>query len=138
MASRNKHDAPSDGRFAYDGLDRAIHEKARLGILTSLVAHPNGLLFSDLKELCSLTDGNLNRHLAVLEEERTRDDQTVRRPRPPANRRRHDRAAVDGGFSNISTCSNKCSLDAAGSREPSSRPAQELSLAIFTGLVYAL
>jgi DNA-binding MarR family transcriptional regulator len=25
-------------------------------------------LFTDLKELCSLTDGNLNRHLAVLEE----------------------------------------------------------------------
>ena len=47
-----------------------IHEKARLGILTSLAAHPKGLPFGDLKELCSLTDGNLNRHLAVLEEER--------------------------------------------------------------------
>ena len=56
------------GRFAYDGLERAIHEKARLGILTSLIAHPAGLLFSDLKELCSLTDGNLNRHLRVLRE----------------------------------------------------------------------
>ena len=56
------------GRFAYEGLDRAIHEKARLGILTSLVAHPEGLLFNDLKELCSLTDGNLNRHLQVLED----------------------------------------------------------------------
>lgn len=53
-------------RFSYDGLDRVIHEKARLGILTSLSAHPNGLLFNDLKELCGLTDGNLNRHLAVL------------------------------------------------------------------------
>jgi DNA-binding MarR family transcriptional regulator len=58
----------SEGRFAYEGLERVIHEKARLGILTSLVAQPQGLLFSDLKELCSLTDGNLNRHLAVLEE----------------------------------------------------------------------
>jgi DNA-binding MarR family transcriptional regulator len=58
----------SEGRFAYAGLERAIHEKARLGILTSLVAHPQGLSFNDLKELCSLTDGNLNRHLAVLEE----------------------------------------------------------------------
>ena len=58
----------SEGRFAYEGLERAIHEKARLGILTSLVAQPQGLLFNDLKELCSLTDGNLNRHLAVLEE----------------------------------------------------------------------
>jgi DNA-binding transcriptional ArsR family regulator len=70
MGTRSKSNAAGDGRFAYPGLDRAIHEKARLGILTSLVAHPEGLLFSDLKELCSLTDGNLNRHLAVLEEAR--------------------------------------------------------------------
>ena len=68
METRKNTNAAGDGRFAYDGLDRAIHEKARLGILTSLVAHPKGLLFNDLKELCSLTDGNLNRHLAVLEE----------------------------------------------------------------------
>jgi DNA-binding MarR family transcriptional regulator len=60
---------PADGgRFAYDGLERIIHEKARLGILTSLVAHPKGLLFNDLKELCALTDGNLSRHLHVLHE----------------------------------------------------------------------
>jgi DNA-binding MarR family transcriptional regulator len=68
--ARGKEKAQDDGRFAYEGLDRVIHEKARLGILTSLVAHPEGLLFGDLKELCALTDGNLNRHLAVLEEAR--------------------------------------------------------------------
>lgn len=56
----------SNGRFAYDGLERVFHEKARLGIMTSLVSHPKGLLFSDLKELCALTDGNLSRHLQVL------------------------------------------------------------------------
>jgi DNA-binding MarR family transcriptional regulator len=56
------------GRFAYDGLDRAIHEKARLGILTSLATNPQGLLFGELKELCSLTDGNLSRHLKVLQD----------------------------------------------------------------------
>ncbi len=56
------------GRFAYDGLDRVIHEKARLGIMTSLATHPDGLLFPELKELCALTDGNLNRHLHVLNE----------------------------------------------------------------------
>jgi DNA-binding MarR family transcriptional regulator len=64
----NKPQAESGGRFAYEGLERIIHEKARLGILTSLVAHPKGLLFNDLKELCSLTDGNLSRHLQVLHE----------------------------------------------------------------------
>ena len=56
------------GRFAYDGLDRVIHEKARLSVLTSLVAHPKGLVFGDLKQMCALTDGNLSRHLGVLDE----------------------------------------------------------------------
>lgn len=55
-----------NGRYAYDGLDRVLHEKARLGLLTCLVAHPEGLLFNDLKEMCNLTDGNLSRHLQVL------------------------------------------------------------------------
>ncbi len=58
----------SEGRFAYEGLDRVLHEKARLGILTSLATRPEGLLFGDLKRLCALTDGNLNRHLEVLQE----------------------------------------------------------------------
>ena len=58
------------GRFAYDGLDRVIHERARLSVLTSLIAHPKGLVFGDLKKLCGLTDGNLSRHLAVLEQAR--------------------------------------------------------------------
>ena len=56
------------GRYAYDGLDRVIHEKARLGILTSLLARADGISFNDLKDLCSLTDGNLSRHLAILQE----------------------------------------------------------------------
>ncbi|MEG6509968.1 transcriptional regulator [Methyloligella sp. 2.7D] len=54
--------------YSYDGLDRVIHEKARLGIMTSLIGHPKGLSFADLKRLCGLTDGNLSRHLQVLEE----------------------------------------------------------------------
>lgn len=54
--------------FAFEGLDRVMHEKARLGLLSSLVAHPRGLAFSDLKQLCGLTDGNLSRHLQVLQE----------------------------------------------------------------------
>jgi len=59
---------PDSGRYAYDGLDRVIHEKARLGILTGLLTHPTGLLFNDLKSLCALTDGNLSRHLQILED----------------------------------------------------------------------
>lgn len=57
-----------DGRYAYEGLDRVLHEKARLGIVTSLAARADGLLFTDLKTLCNLTDGNLSRHLTVLQD----------------------------------------------------------------------
>lgn len=67
-SEKGKHVAKGKGRFAYDGLDRIIHEKARLSILTSLIAHPKGLPFGDLKQLCDLTDGNLSRHLQLLEE----------------------------------------------------------------------
>src|SRR4051812_43150853 len=56
------------GRFAYGGLERVIHEKARLSILASLASHAEGLLFNDLKALCALTDGNLSRQLQVLQE----------------------------------------------------------------------
>jgi DNA-binding MarR family transcriptional regulator len=64
----NPKAAARTGRFPYEGLDRVMHEKARLGILSSLAANPTGLLFNDLKQLCSLTDGNLSRHLTVLSE----------------------------------------------------------------------
>jgi DNA-binding MarR family transcriptional regulator len=60
----------SAAQFAYEGLDRVIHERARLSVLTSLLTHPKGLSFVELKQLCALTDGNLARHLQVLEEEK--------------------------------------------------------------------
>src|SRR5688572_15668602 len=65
MMATNKSEP---ARFAYEGLDRVIHEKARLSVLTSLVAHPKGVVFGDLKQMCGLTDGNLSRHLQVLQE----------------------------------------------------------------------
>jgi len=58
-----------EGRFAYEGLDRLIHERARLSVLTSLLTHPKGLTFVELKAMCSLTDGNLSRHLSILEQD---------------------------------------------------------------------
>jgi len=67
MTEHNMSDK-REGRFSYEGLDRVMHEKARLGIMTSLAVNPDGLLFNDLKDLCSLTDGNLSRHLQVLQE----------------------------------------------------------------------
>ena len=61
-------DNGEQARFSYNGLERTIHEKARLGLLTSLVSHPAGLSFVDLKRLCDLTDGNLSRHVKVLQD----------------------------------------------------------------------
>jgi DNA-binding MarR family transcriptional regulator len=56
------------GRYAYEGIDRVLHEKARLGIMTSLITKPDGFLFGELRQLCALTDGNLSRHLDVLKD----------------------------------------------------------------------
>ena len=57
------------GQYAYEGLDRLIHERARLAILSSLAsANDSGLTFNDLKDLCALTDGNLSRQLQMLKE----------------------------------------------------------------------
>ncbi|MEA2710912.1 MAG: hypothetical protein QOF78_3513 [Phycisphaerales bacterium] len=63
-----KKSSTSSGSFAYEGLDRLIHERARLAILSSLAAHERGLTFNDLKDLCALTDGNLSRQLQMLKE----------------------------------------------------------------------
>ena len=60
--------AKTSARYAYEGLSRVLHEKARLSIMTSLMSRPEGLVFNDLKALCALTDGNLNRHILVLHE----------------------------------------------------------------------
>jgi len=69
--------------FAFSGLDRLFHERARLGIVTSLAGQPEGLSFGELKRLCGLTDGNLNRHLSALEEPgyvQVRKDHSGKRP----------------------------------------------------------
>jgi DNA-binding transcriptional ArsR family regulator len=52
-----------------DALERIFHEPHRLAILSALCAADEPLSFTELRELCSLTDGNLNRHLNALEEE---------------------------------------------------------------------
>lgn len=84
------------GRFAYDGLERIFHERARLSILSSLAAHGDGLVFNDLKSLCSLTDGNLSRQLQLLQEaglveiwksQRRRRPQTLCRMTPDGRER---------------------------------------------------
>jgi DNA-binding HxlR family transcriptional regulator len=52
----------------YDALEKIFHEPNRLSIMSAVCAADDGLTFNELKEECNLTDGNLNRHLKVLEE----------------------------------------------------------------------
>ena len=59
---------PYATRPATDGLNPLLHEPNRLGILTSLLSHRDGLSFTELKDRLSLTDGNLSRHLSTLQE----------------------------------------------------------------------
>ena len=54
--------------FAFSGLERIFHERGRLAVCACLVAHPDGMRFTELQEACGLTDGNLNRHLHALAE----------------------------------------------------------------------
>lgn len=59
----------SDAReapFSYPGLERIFHERGRLAICTCLIAHPEGLSFTELSVACDLSDGNLNRHVHAL------------------------------------------------------------------------
>jgi DNA-binding MarR family transcriptional regulator len=56
--------APAEGPLA---LDRLIHERLRLGILSALAVNES-LTFNDLKKLMATTDGNLSVHARKLEE----------------------------------------------------------------------
>ena len=59
--------APADGRHPVEGLDEVVHQRARLGILAVLV-EAGRADFSYLKGALGLTDGNLSRHLQVLDD----------------------------------------------------------------------
>ena len=61
---------PVRGKAAAEGplaLDRLIHERLRLGILSALAVNES-LTFNDLKKLMQTTDGNLSVHARKLEE----------------------------------------------------------------------
>lgn len=58
-AGKQKNPAPS--------LERLIHERLRLGIISALAANES-LSFNDLKALLHTTDGNLSVHARKLEE----------------------------------------------------------------------
>src|SRR5579864_9373081 len=66
LAAANDMSDEREAPFSYPGLERIFHERGRLAICTCLIAHPDGLSFTDLQAACDLTDGNLNRHVRAL------------------------------------------------------------------------
>jgi DNA-binding MarR family transcriptional regulator len=48
-------------------LDRVIHEKGRLAIMSMLAASPE-LSFTELRDTLAMTDGNLTSHMRTLQE----------------------------------------------------------------------
>ena len=52
----------------FDGLTRLFHEPKRLAIVSILCARAEPVTFTDLRQECDTTDGNLSRHLKTLEE----------------------------------------------------------------------
>jgi len=64
---RGKSEAGAVSSARADALDRLIHERLRLGIVSALAVN-DSLSFSDLKKLMRTTDGNLSVHARKLEE----------------------------------------------------------------------
>jgi DNA-binding MarR family transcriptional regulator len=64
---RGKSDVATGSSVRADILDRLIHERLRLGIVSALAVN-DSLSFSDLKKLMKTTDGNLSVHARKLEE----------------------------------------------------------------------
>ncbi len=58
---------PASPESSAVALDRLIHEKTRLGIISALAVNPS-LRFGELKQLLGTTDGNLSVHARKLED----------------------------------------------------------------------
>src|ERR1051326_3112491 len=77
MAGKKKEARPANARTPENAalsavggaqnLDRLVHERLRLGILSALSVNPS-LTFNELKRLLETTDGNLSVHARKLEE----------------------------------------------------------------------
>lgn len=61
------HDVRPRAKHSVPTLDRLIHERMRLGIVSALAANES-LTFNDLKSLMNTTDGNLSVHARKLED----------------------------------------------------------------------
>jgi DNA-binding HxlR family transcriptional regulator len=66
-SKRKLRSSPGQAMAASKDLDRVIHERVRLGIVSALAVNEQ-LTFNELKELLGTTDGNLSVHARRLEE----------------------------------------------------------------------
>ena len=66
-ATARKTESAVPQRVQIPDLDRTIHEKTRLAILSALAVNPS-LTFNELKEILNTTDGNISVHARKLEE----------------------------------------------------------------------
>jgi len=67
VAGESEESRRSQGAAVAPQLDRLIHERLRLGIISALAVN-DVLTFGDLKELLKTSDGNLSVHARKLEE----------------------------------------------------------------------
>ena len=66
-AARAQSERPAKPQPTHAALDRLIHERVRLGIVSALAVNET-LTFNDLKALLRTSDGNLSVHARKLEE----------------------------------------------------------------------
>ncbi len=88
-----------------DGLDRLIHERLRLGIVSALAAG-DSMSFHDLKQILKTTDGNLSVHARKLEEAgyiKVSKSFADRKPRTAYQLTENGRRALKGYLDNMET-----------------------------------
>ena len=66
-AGRSARCRPGPAAASASDLDRLIHERMRLGIVSALAVNES-LTFNDLKKLLNTTDGNISVHARKLED----------------------------------------------------------------------
>jgi DNA-binding MarR family transcriptional regulator len=64
---RGRADEPAPAPASLSALDRLIHERVRLGVVSALAVN-DSLTFRELRDLLGVTDGNLSVHARRLEE----------------------------------------------------------------------
>ena len=67
LREQRRGGGPTEGPARAAELDRLIHERVRLAIVSALAVN-DSLTFNDLKQLLNTTDGNLSVHARKLEE----------------------------------------------------------------------